>query len=119
MMDVEQLTVEGRHATGLQYIDDCYYKSTDPLPVVVSVRETPEQPRYAHGAAHHERLPGCDTWRRGAACRWASTWPACRRRPLIAACGCRQSGKLGVMLEGSPVEAATALLANLRTRRVL
>lgn len=118
MMAVEQLAVEGRHATGLQYIEDCYYKSTAPLPIVVSIRETPEHPRYPHGAAimNAYRARHVETWSSLSLGIDLASLPAptTDRRLRVP-----PAPETGVILEGSPSEAVNALLANLRTRRVL
>ncbi|MCB0242016.1 MAG: electron transfer flavoprotein subunit beta/FixA family protein [Anaerolineae bacterium] len=118
MMDVEQLTIEGRHVSGLQYIEDCYYKSTAPLPVVASIRETPEHPRYPHGAAimNAYRARHVETWSSLSLGIDLASLPAptTDRRLRVP-----PAPETGVMLDGSPAEVASALLANLRTRRVL
>ena len=118
MMDVEQLTIEGRHVSGLQYIEDCYYKSTAPLPVVASIRETPEHPRYPHGAAimNAYRARHVETWSSLSLGIDLASLPAptTDRRLRVP-----PAPETGVMLDGTPAEVASALLANLRTRRVL
>ncbi|MCB0200204.1 MAG: electron transfer flavoprotein subunit beta/FixA family protein [Anaerolineae bacterium] len=118
MMAVEQLVVEGRHVTGLQYIEECYYKSSAMLPVVVSIRETPEHPRYPHGAAimNAFRARHVETWSSLSLGIDLASLPAptTDRRLRVP-----PAPETGVILEGSPTEAANALLANLRSRRLL
>lgn len=118
MMAVENLSIQGRHVAGLQYIEDCYYRSSAPLPAVVSIRETPEHPRYPHGAAimNAYRTRHVETWSSlslgiDLASLPAPTTDARLRVP--------PEPETGVILEGSPAEASHALLANLRGRRLL
>ena len=118
MMAVEQLAIEGRHVSGLQYIEECYYKGTATLPVVVSIRETPEHPRYPHGAAimNAYRARHVETWSSLSLGIDLASLPAptTDRRLRVP-----PAPETGIILEGSPAEAAKALLANLNARRVL
>lgn len=118
MLAVEQLTIDGRHATGLQYIEDCYYKSSAPLPVVVSIRETPEHPRYPRGAAimNAYRARHVETWSSLSLGIDLASLPAPTTESRLRV---PPEAETGVILEGSPAEAVNALLANLRARRVL
>lgn len=118
LMDAEDLRIEDGHVRCLQYIEECYYESSYPLPVVASIRETSERPHYPHGAAI------INAYRAGNVEIWSSLAlgidlsqlppPSTDRRLRVP-----PEREYGVMLEGSPAEAAAALLANLKSRRVL
>jgi electron transfer flavoprotein beta subunit len=118
LMNVEGLQIEGGHAKGLQHIEECYYESSYPLPIVASIQETPQHPRYPHGAniINAYRVKNVETWSSVALGIDLSSLPAptTARRLRVP-----PERELGVILEGSPAEAAAALLANLRSRRLL
>jgi electron transfer flavoprotein beta subunit len=117
LMDVEDLRIEDGHVRCLQYIEECYYASSYPLPVVASIREIPQQPRYPHGAAiiNAYRTKNIEIWSSLALGIDLSQLPppSTDRRLRVP-----PEREYGVMLEGTPAEAAAALLANLKSRRV-
>jgi electron transfer flavoprotein alpha/beta subunit len=118
LMDAEQLRLEGNHISCLQFIEDSSYASSYPLPAVVSVRQTPEHPRYPHGAdiINAYRAKNVEVWSSLMLGIDLSTLPAptTDRRLRVPA-----EREYGLVLEGSATEAAEALVANLKTRRIL
>ena len=118
LMDVENLRVEDGHVRCLQYIEESTYESSYPLPVVASIRETPQHPRYPHGAAiiNAYRTRNVEIWSSLALGIDLSQLPApaTDRRLRVP-----PEREYGVILEGSPAEAVQTLLANLKSRRVL
>lgn len=118
LMNAEDLTLDNGYATCLQFIEDSYYDSSYPLPAVVSLRETPHSPRYAHSAdiVSAFRTKSVEVWSSVALNIDLASLPApsTARRLRIP-----PERELGVILEGTPDEAAAALLANLRSRRIL
>jgi electron transfer flavoprotein beta subunit len=117
LMDVENLQIENGYISCLQYVDKCYFQSSHHLPAVVSVRETPEQPRYAHSSAI------MNAYRKSSVEVWSSlalgidlsdlAVPSTNQRLRVP-----PPREYGVLLEGTPAEAATALLTNLKNRRM-
>ena len=117
LMDVEGLRIENGHIGCLQYVDECYFQSSHHLPAVASVRETPEQPRYAHGSAimNAYRQKSVEVWSSLALGIDLSQLPAPNTDQRLRVPPPRE---YGVILEGTPTEAATALLTHLKNRRV-
>lgn len=118
LMDAEQLRIEGNHISCLQVIEDSTYASSYPLPAVVSVRQTPEHPRYPHGAdiINAYRVKNVEVWSSLMLGIDLSTLPppTTDRRLRIP-----PEREYGVILEGAPSEAAAALVSNLRARRIV
>lgn len=118
MMDAEQLRVEAGHISCLQYIEDSSYASSYPLPAVVSVRQTPEHPRYPHGGdiINAYRVKNVEMWSSLMLGIDLATLPAptTDRRLRVP-----PEREYGVIIEGSPGEAAATLVSNLKTRRII
>lgn len=118
LMDTDQVRVENSYVYGLQYIEDKCYASSYPLPAVVAVRQTPERPRYPHGASiiNAYRTKNVEVWSSLMLGIDLSSLPAptTDRRLRVP-----PEREYGVILEGSPSEAAAALVANLKTRRLI
>ncbi len=118
LMDAEQLRIEGNHISCLQVIEDSTYASSYPLPVVASVRQTPEHPRYPHGAdiinAYHAK--NVEVWSSLMLGIDLSSLPAptTDRRLRVP-----PDREYGVILEGSPSEAVAALVSTLKTQRII
>ncbi len=118
LMNVDQLRLEGGHITGLQYADEKYYHSSYPLPAVATVLETPQHPRYPHGAdiINAYRVRNVEVWSSLALGIDPTTLPAPTTGRQLRVPPARQ---LGLIVEGTPQEAAQTLVAMLRSRRVI
>lgn len=118
MMNSVQMRLEGGHITGLQYADEKYYDSSYPLPAVATVLQTPEHPRYPHGAdiINAYRVRNVEVWSTLALGIDPTTLPAPTTGRQLRIPPARQ---LGFIVEGSPQEAAQSLIALLRARRVV
>jgi electron transfer flavoprotein beta subunit len=118
LLGVDQLRMEHGHVTGLQYADEKYYDSSYPLPAVATVLETPQHPRYPHGAEiiNAYRARNVEVWSSFALGIDPTTLPAPTTGRQLRLPPARQ---LGFIIEGSPQEAAQTLIAMLRARRVI
>lgn len=118
MMNAVQMGLEGGHITGLQYADEKYYDSSYPLPAVATVLQTPEYPRYPHGAdiINAYRVRNVEVWSTLSLGIDPTTLPAPTTGRQLRIPPARQ---LGFIVEGSPQEAAQSLIALLRARRVV
>ena len=118
LMSVTNLKLEDGHATGLQYTDERYYRSSYPLPAVATVLETPERPRYAHSVdiMNAYRKRSVEVWSSVSLGLDPSTLPAPTTSLRLRLPPERE---VGTILEGSPAEAAAALVITLRQRRIL
>ncbi len=118
LMDADQVRVEANHVYGTQYIEDSCYASSYPLPAVVSVRQTPEHPRYPHGGdiINAYRVKNVEVWSSLMLGIDLATLPAptTDRRLRVP-----PEREYGTILEGSPDEAAGALVTNLKNRRII
>lgn len=118
LLNVDQLRLEHGHVTGLQYADEKYYDSSYPLPAVATVLQTPEHPRYPHGAEiiNAYRVRNVEVWSSLALGVDPTTLPAPTTGRQLRLPPARQ---MGFIVEGSPQEAAQTLVAMLRARRVI
>jgi electron transfer flavoprotein beta subunit len=118
LMHGDQLRLEGGHITGLQYADEKYYVSSYPLPAVATVLQTPQHPRYPHGAdiVNAYRVRNVEVWSSLALGIDPTTLPAPTTGRQLRVPPARQ---LGFIVEGEPQEAAQTLVAMLRARRVI
>jgi len=118
LLNVDQLRLEGGHITGLQNADEKYYDSSYPLPAVATVLQTPQHPRYPHGAEiiNAYRVRNVEVWSSLALGVDPTTLPAPTTGRQLRLPPARQ---MGFIVEGSPQEAAQTLVAMLRTRRVI
>jgi electron transfer flavoprotein beta subunit len=118
LLGVDQLRMENGHVTGLQYADEKFYHSSYPLPAVATVLETPQHPRYAHGAEiiNAYRVRNVEVWSSLALGIDPTTLPAPTTGRQLRLPPARQ---LGFIVEGTPQEAAQTLIAMLRARRVI
>lgn len=118
LLNVDQLRLEHGHVTGLQYADEKYYDSSYPLPAVATVLQTPEHPRYPHGAEiiNAYRVRNVEIWSSLALGVDPTTLPAPTTGRQLRLPPARQ---MGFIVEGSPQEAAQTLVAMLRARRVI
>jgi electron transfer flavoprotein beta subunit len=118
LMDADQVRLEANHVYGIQYIEDSCYASSYPLPAVVSVRQTPEHPRYPHGGdvINAYRVRNVEVWSSLMLGIDLATLPAptTDRRLRVP-----PEREYGTILEGSPDEAAAALVTNLKNRRII
>lgn len=114
----DQLRLEDGHITGLQYADEKFYDSSYPLPAVATVLETPQHPRYAHGAEimNAYRTRNVEVWSSLALGIDPAALPAPTTSRQLRLPPARE---LGVIVEGTPQEAAQTLIAALRTQRVI
>lgn len=118
LLGVDQLRLENGHATGLQYADEQYYDSSYPLPAVATVLETPQHPRYPHGAEiiNAYRTRNVEVWSSLALGIDPTALPAPTTGRQLRLPPVRQ---MGFIVEGSPQEAAQTLITMLRSRRVI
>ncbi len=118
LLNAVQVRLQSGHVTGLQYADEKYYDSSYPLPAVVTVLQTPEHPRYAHGAdiINAYRVRNVEVWSSLALGIDPTALPAPTTGRQLRIPPARQ---LGQIIEGEPQEAAQALIAMLRARRVI
>jgi electron transfer flavoprotein beta subunit len=118
LLSVDQLRIENGHVTGLQYADEQYYDSSYPLPAVATVLETPQHPRYPHGAEiiNAYRARNVEVWSSLALGIDPTALPAPTTGRQLRLPPVRQ---LGFIVEGSPQEAAQTLITMLRSRRVI
>lgn len=118
LMNVDQLRLENGHATGLQAVDEKYYHSSYPLPVVATILQTPQHPRYPHGSAI------INAYRQKSVEVWSSLALGIDPTSLPAPTTSRQMRippprEMGVIIEGTPDEAARTLVAALKARRII
>jgi electron transfer flavoprotein beta subunit len=118
LMAVTDLKVEGNYVEGLQLTDDKYYASSYTLPAVATILETPDHPRYPHAAQI------MNAYQARAVERWSSLSLGIDPDQLPAPTTSRQlrlppERELGVVLDGTPGEAAVALISALKSRRII
>ncbi len=118
LMNGDKLRLEGGHITGLQHADEKYYDSSYPLPAVATVLQTPQHPRYPHGAeiVNAYRVRNVEVWSSLALGIDPTTLPAPTTGRQLRVPPARQ---LGLIVEGEPQEAAQTLIGMLRARRVI
>ncbi|MFZ2489509.1 MAG: electron transfer flavoprotein subunit beta/FixA family protein [Anaerolineae bacterium] len=118
LMNVDKLQLEGNHVSGLQYADDKYYISSYPLPAVATILETPQYPRYPNGAEiiNAYRLRNVEVWSSLSLGIDPAQLPAPTTGRQLRLPPARQ---LGTVIEGSPAEAAEALVSMLKVQRIL
>lgn len=118
LMNGDKLRLEGGHIIGLQYADEKYYDSSYPLPAVASVLQTPQHPRYPHGAEiiNAYRVRNVEVWSSLALGIDPTTLPSPTTGRQLRVPPARQ---LGFIVEGTPQEAAQTLVGLLRARRVI
>lgn len=118
LMNADRLRLEGSHVTGLQYADEKYYDSSYPLPAVATVLQTPEHPRYPHGAEiiNAYRVRNVEVWSSLALGIDPTALPAPTTGRQLRVPPARQ---LGFIVDGTPQEAAQTLVGLLRARRVI
>lgn len=119
LMNADQVKLEpGGYVSGLQNADEKFYASTYSLPCVVTVLETPKRPRYPHGAEimNAYRTRSVEVWSTVSLGLDPATLPAPTTSRQMRLPPPRE---FGVIIEGSPQEAARNLIATLKARRIL
>lgn len=118
LMAVERLHIEGGYVSGLEHMDAVVCSSRYPLPAVATLLARPQPPRYAHGAEiiNAYRKREVEVWSSAVLGIDPATLPTPTAERYLRLPPERE---YGVMLEGTPTEAATALLAALKARRTI